>query len=67
MRTRTSFQKRQKEIARVEKQREKAAKRIQKKLEGKQPPPSDEDLLAEARELRLDALGAATETHSEHD
>lgn len=32
MRTRTSFQKRQKEIARAEKQRDKIAKRQQKKL-----------------------------------
>jgi hypothetical protein len=36
MRTRTSFQKRQKEIARAEKQRDKAAKRLQKKLLAKQ-------------------------------
>jgi len=32
MRSRTSFQKRQKEIARMEKQRDKAAKRMQRKL-----------------------------------
>ena len=37
MRTRTSSQKRQKEIARMEKQREKAARRMQRKLEPKQP------------------------------
>ena len=36
MRTRTSFQKRQKEIARAEKQRDKIAKRQQKKLMAKQ-------------------------------
>lgn len=47
MRTRTSFQKRQKEIARAEKQRDKAAKRMQRKLMGKQSPPTDEALLAE--------------------
>ena len=47
MRTRTSFQKRQKEIARAEKQRDKAAKRQQKKLMGKQPPQTDEELAAE--------------------
>ena len=47
MRTRTSFQKRQKEIARAEKQRDKAAKRMQRKLMGKQYPPTDEALLAE--------------------
>ena len=37
MRTRTSFQKRQKEIARAEKQRDKIAKRQQKKLMAKPP------------------------------
>jgi len=36
MRTRTSTQKRQKEIARKEKQREKAARRMQRKLEPKE-------------------------------
>jgi len=41
MRTHTSFQKRQKEIARAEKQRDKAAKRLQKKLLAKQPGGSD--------------------------
>lgn len=48
MRTRTSFQKRQKEIARAEKQRDKAAKRLQKKLMGKQPEEPDEALAADA-------------------
>ena len=43
-RTRTSFQKRQKELARVEKQRDKAAKRLQRKLEGPKPE-EPEDLL----------------------
>ena len=37
MRTRTTTQKRQKEIARMEKQREKAARRMQRKLESKRP------------------------------
>lgn len=37
MRTRTSFQKRQKEIARAEKQRDKIARRQQRKLESQQP------------------------------
>ena len=41
MRTRTSFQKRQKEIARMEKQRDKAARRQQRKLEGPKPDESD--------------------------
>jgi hypothetical protein len=45
-RTRTSFQKRQKELARVEKQRDKAAKRLQRKLEGPKPEEPD-DLLVE--------------------
>jgi hypothetical protein len=36
-RSRTSFQKRQKEIARMEKQRDKAAKRAQRKLAATQP------------------------------
>ena len=43
MRTRTSFQKRQKEIARAEKQRDKIAKRQQKKLMPKQSGEPDED------------------------
>jgi hypothetical protein len=43
MRTRTSFQKRQKEIARAEKQRDKIAKRQQKKLMGKSPADGDPD------------------------
>ncbi|MFN0167641.1 MAG: hypothetical protein ACKV22_14540 [Bryobacteraceae bacterium] len=41
-RSRTSFQKRQKEIARMEKQRDKAARRLQRKEEaGKRPADSD--------------------------
>jgi hypothetical protein len=53
MRTRTSFQKRQKEIARAEKQRDKAAKRQQKKLLAKQHPegiPEPDDLNEESAE-----------------
>ena len=42
MRSRTSFQKRQKEIARAEKQRDKQARRQQKKLLGKQPEETEE-------------------------
>jgi hypothetical protein len=37
LRTRTTFQKRQKEIARAEKQRDKIARRQQKKLMSNQP------------------------------
>jgi hypothetical protein len=44
-RTRTSFQKRQKELARAEKQRDKAAKRLQRKLEGPKPEEPDELLM----------------------
>lgn len=40
-RSRTSFQKRQKEIARMEKQRDKAAKRAQRKLAAANPDASD--------------------------
>jgi hypothetical protein len=56
MRTRTSFQKRQKEIARAEKQRDKAAKRMQKKLMAKQPgdPSAETDDLGEPLEGPLD-------------
>jgi len=45
MRTRTSFQKRQKEIARQEKQRDKAAKRLQRKL-GEKSPEEESALMA---------------------
>jgi hypothetical protein len=44
-RTRTSFQKRQKELARVEKQRDKAAKRLQRKLEGPKPEEPEDVLM----------------------
>ena len=41
-RSRTTFKKRQKEIARMEWQRDKAAKRMQRKLTEKQPESPDE-------------------------
>jgi hypothetical protein len=41
-RSRTTFKKRQKEIARMEWQRDKAAKRMQRKLTEKQPESTDE-------------------------
>ena len=47
-RTRTSFQKRQKELARVEKQRDKAAKRLQRKMEGPKAE-EPEDMLLDGR------------------
>jgi hypothetical protein len=46
MRTRTSSQKRNKEIARMEKQREKAARRMQRKLEPKRQSELDIDSTA---------------------
>jgi len=46
MRTRTSTQKRQKELARKEKQRDKAARRMQRKLEPKQSGEADLDSVA---------------------
>jgi hypothetical protein len=51
MRTRTSFQKRQKEIARMEKQRDKAAKRLQRKLGEKNPGESDSETETEAETI----------------
>ena len=61
MRTRTSFQKRQKEIARAEKQRDKAAKRMQKKLVGKQPLESEEMLTAELEAAELNEAAEGPE------
>ena len=49
-RSRTSFQKRQKEIARAEKQRDKAAKRAARKLNPRAPVEDDEALLAQLAE-----------------
>ena len=49
-RSRTSFMKRQKEIARMEKQRDKQAKRLEKRRSADQNPesgaPSDEELVS---------------------
>ena len=67
MRTRTSFQKRQKEIARAEKQRDKAAKRQQKKLLPKQPLPDGEEIpfdeLAPADDMNENMPEAASGHH----
>jgi hypothetical protein len=46
-RSRTSFQKRQKEIARMEKQRDKAAKRAQRRLAAAQPQGEENPILEE--------------------
>lgn len=52
-RSRTTFKKRQKELARLEKQREKAARRKQRKLEKQSPEtdsPESEDAVSAAKE-----------------
>jgi hypothetical protein len=60
MRTRTSFQKRQKEIARMEKQRDKAAKRLQRKLGGEKNPDEESDVMT-AEESDRSAAEASLE------
>ena len=52
--SRTTFKKRQKEMARMEKQRDKAAKRLEKKNESREPEP--EMTLEEAARLRSGML-----------
>jgi hypothetical protein len=75
MRSRTTFKKRQKELARQEKQRDKAARRVQRKLEKGSPGSGDglsdegldfEDELAEDGDDVLEpvAPAAAGEPHS---
>lgn len=49
-RSRTSFQKRQKEIARMEKQRDKAAKRAQRRLAAAQPQDEENPAIIEETE-----------------
>ena len=46
--SRTTFQKRQKELARKEKARDKMAKRLERKVAGKQPLGSDDNVGFEA-------------------
>ena len=60
MRSGTTFKKRQKEIARMEKQRDKAARRIQRKADKLNGDPStseDDDLLDASGEPLGEALG----------
>ena len=45
--SRTTFQKRQKELARKEKARDKMAKRLERKVAGKQPLGSEDDMSLE--------------------
>ena len=75
MRSRTTFKKRQKELARQEKQRDKAARRVQRKLE-KGSPEAGEGLSDEGLDLEDASAGdggsllepvapsAASEPHS---
>lgn len=69
MRTRTSFQKRQKEIARAEKQRDKIAKRQQKKLmpkpqaESGEEPEEAPDEVNDASDSDAEPAGHSEPTH----
>ena len=65
-RSRTSFQKRQKEIARAEKQRDKAAKRAQRKLNPESRGSDDDMVSAEeaAGEMVAEETTPAVETPS---
>jgi hypothetical protein len=56
MRSRTTFKKRQKELARQEKQRDKVARRLQRKLEKNSPDGGDG--LAEDGDDAIDSEGA---------
>jgi len=68
-RSRTSFQKRQKELLRAEKQRDKAAKRLARKLEPKEdgiPEPEEGELTAADSEMTQEpeaAQGPDTLSH----
>jgi hypothetical protein len=64
MRSRTTFKKRQKELARQEKQRDKAARRVQRKLEKNSPEVGDG--IAEDGSLEIDALEDGGEEALEH-
>jgi len=62
MRSRTTFKKRQKELARQEKQRDKAARRLQRKMEKHSPEGGDE-----SHEEGEDALEETTPSvHESH-
>jgi hypothetical protein len=54
MRSRTTFKKRQKELARQEKQRDKAARRVQRKLEKGSPEAGEGGLSDEGLDLEDD-------------
>ena len=62
MRSRTTFKKRQKELARQEKQRDKAARRVQRKLEKRSPESGPE--IAEEGDEFLESLTPPDEPQS---
>jgi len=62
MRSRTTFKKRQKELARQEKQRDKAARRLQRKLEKRSPEGGQEP--AEDSGEELESLAPPHEAQS---
>jgi hypothetical protein len=62
MRSRTTFKKRQKELARQEKQRDKAARRVQRKMEGS---PGGERLSDEGLDLEDDLTESADTADSD--
>ena len=64
MRSRTTFKKRQKELARQEKQRDKAARRLQRKLEKNSP--ETEDGAAEDSEGVLEPVAPSGESPEAH-
>ena len=57
--TRTTFKKRQKEMARMEKQRDKAAKRLQRKLGGDKP--EESEILLDENGMPVDESGVPVE------
>jgi len=62
MRSRTTFKKRQKELARQEKQRDKIARRQQRKME-KHSPAAGDDLPEDAEDLESIAPSPGSEAH----
>jgi hypothetical protein len=63
-RSRTTFQKRQKELARLEKQRDKAARRMQRKAEKASGgvPGENDDLISASEVTGLDDFGTEKES-----
>ena len=61
-RSRTTFNKRQKELARLEKQRDKAARRLQRKQERTTLGPESEIVLERPEDSETDGPGPGTES-----